>query len=150
MGPESTSAGPSQVAGHSREPVPEDQQHHQKNDSNLHPVQAECERRRKAYVVGYRGPVVHGWSHLEGMCPHHCSSKEQSLLRSSRQSRSGQGFPVVFEPGLPLLLVLAEILPAFAEFATDLRVVHVPAAAQGRRLTVAMDAETDHAVGYLA
>lgn len=45
--------------------------------------------------------------------------------------------------------VLAEIVPADADFAGDIRVIHLPKAAGGRKLTVAMDGETDVAIGYL-
>lgn len=44
---------------------------------------------------------------------------------------------------------LAEIVPADAEFAGDVRVIHVPKVARGRKLTVAMDGETDVAIAYL-
>lgn len=44
---------------------------------------------------------------------------------------------------------LAQIVPADADFAADLRVIHVPEVAGGRMLTVAMDGETDVAVAYL-
>ncbi|MFQ5413905.1 MAG: PEP/pyruvate-binding domain-containing protein [Phycisphaerae bacterium] len=44
---------------------------------------------------------------------------------------------------------LADIVPADADFATDIRVIHVPAVAQGRTLTVAMDATADRAIAYL-
>jgi len=44
---------------------------------------------------------------------------------------------------------LAEIVPADADFASDLRVIHVPEVARGRTLTVAMDGETDVAIAYL-
>jgi hypothetical protein len=44
---------------------------------------------------------------------------------------------------------LASLLPADAEFEGDIRVIHVPAVAAGRKLTIAMDGETDTAVAYL-
>lgn len=45
--------------------------------------------------------------------------------------------------------VLADIVPNDAEFAGDIHVIHVPAVARGRKLTVVMDGETDYAVAYL-
>lgn len=45
--------------------------------------------------------------------------------------------------------VLADIVPADADFAGAIHVIHVPAVARGRKLTVVMDGETDHAVAYL-
>ncbi|MEK7731594.1 MAG: pyruvate, phosphate dikinase, partial [Planctomycetota bacterium] len=45
--------------------------------------------------------------------------------------------------------VLADIVPADADFAGDVRVIHVPEVAGGRKLTVAMDGETDVAIAYL-
>jgi hypothetical protein len=45
---------------------------------------------------------------------------------------------------------LAHLVPADAEFADALRVIHVPAVAKGRKLTIAMDGETDAALAYLA
>ena len=44
---------------------------------------------------------------------------------------------------------LPRIVPADAEFADEIRLIHVPAVAQDRRLTVAMDGETDQALAYL-
>jgi hypothetical protein len=44
---------------------------------------------------------------------------------------------------------LAEIVPEDAEFAAEIRVIHVPAVSGGRKLTVAMDGETDQAVAFL-
>lgn len=44
---------------------------------------------------------------------------------------------------------LAQIVPADADFAGDVRVIHVPEVAGGRTLTVAMDGETDVAVAFL-
>lgn len=44
---------------------------------------------------------------------------------------------------------LTEIVPEDAEFADCIRVIHVPAAAAGRTLTLAMDGESDQAVAYL-
>ncbi|MFQ5494244.1 MAG: PEP/pyruvate-binding domain-containing protein [Phycisphaerae bacterium] len=44
---------------------------------------------------------------------------------------------------------LTTILPDEAELAGELRVVHVPAVAGGRTLTIAMDGETDTALAYL-
>ena len=45
--------------------------------------------------------------------------------------------------------VLPSIVPADAEFAENIRVIHIPAVAGGRKLTVAMDGEMDVAVAYL-
>ena len=45
---------------------------------------------------------------------------------------------------------LARIVPDDADFEREIRVIDVPAVAQGRKLTVAMDGETDHAVAYLS
>ncbi len=45
--------------------------------------------------------------------------------------------------------VLSAIVPADAEFERDVRVIHLPAVAAGRKLTIAMDGETDVAVAYL-
>jgi pyruvate,water dikinase len=45
--------------------------------------------------------------------------------------------------------VLADIVPADADFAGDVRLIHVPAVTGGRKLTVAMDGETDVAIAYL-
>ena len=44
---------------------------------------------------------------------------------------------------------LTTLLPNDAEFAQEVRVIHVPAVADGRTLTIAMDGETDQAVAYL-
>lgn len=44
---------------------------------------------------------------------------------------------------------LASISSKDAEFAGIVRVIHVPAVTQGRRLTVAMDGASDHALAYL-
>ncbi len=44
---------------------------------------------------------------------------------------------------------LASIVPSDADFAADVRVIHVPAVARGRKLTIAMDGETDTAIAYL-
>ncbi len=44
---------------------------------------------------------------------------------------------------------LADIVPADADYAEDIRVIHVPAVAGGRKLTVAMDGETDAALAFL-
>jgi hypothetical protein len=44
---------------------------------------------------------------------------------------------------------LASIVPADAEFAAQIRVIHLPTVAHGRTLTVAMDGEMDVAVAYL-
>ncbi len=44
---------------------------------------------------------------------------------------------------------LADVVPGDAELAAEIRVIHVPAVAQGRRLTLAMDGETDQALAYL-
>lgn len=45
--------------------------------------------------------------------------------------------------------VLERIVPNDAEFAADIRVIHVPTASRGRRLHVAMDGESDCALAYL-
>ncbi len=45
---------------------------------------------------------------------------------------------------------LARIGPDDADFEREIRVIDVPAVAQGRKLTIAMDGETDHAVAYLS
>ena len=42
-----------------------------------------------------------------------------------------------------------DIVPADADFAGDVRVIHVPEVAGGCTLTVAMDGETDVAVAFL-
>jgi len=44
---------------------------------------------------------------------------------------------------------LAELLPAYAKYAAYLRVIDVPAVAQGRLLEVIMDGEKSRALGYL-
>jgi hypothetical protein len=44
---------------------------------------------------------------------------------------------------------LAELTEADSDLAKVLRVIHVPSAAGGRRLTIAMDGATDSALGYL-
>jgi len=44
---------------------------------------------------------------------------------------------------------LAALSPDDAEFEAIVRVIHVPAIANGRRLTVAMDGATDHALAFL-
>ena len=44
---------------------------------------------------------------------------------------------------------LADVVPADAEFGDAIRVIHVPAVADGRKLTIAMDGETDCAIAYL-
>ena len=44
---------------------------------------------------------------------------------------------------------LADVVPDDAELASEIHVIHVPAVAQGRRLTLAMDGETDQAIAYL-
>lgn len=44
---------------------------------------------------------------------------------------------------------LAELLPEDADFASELRVVHVPSVSGGRRLHVAMDGDNDYAVAYV-
>ncbi len=44
---------------------------------------------------------------------------------------------------------LAQIVPADADFAANVRVIHVPEVARGRKLTVAMDGESDVAVAFL-
>jgi len=45
--------------------------------------------------------------------------------------------------------IFARLAPDDAEFSEALRVVHVPAVARGRKLTVAMDGETDTALAFL-
>jgi len=45
--------------------------------------------------------------------------------------------------------VLPDIVPESAEFAGEIQVIHVPAVANGRTLTVAMDGNSDHALAYL-
>lgn len=45
--------------------------------------------------------------------------------------------------------VLRRIVPDDADFGTEIRVIHVPAVAGGRRLHVAMDGESDSALAYL-
>jgi hypothetical protein len=44
---------------------------------------------------------------------------------------------------------LPDIVPADAEFAEFVRVIHVPAVANGRKLTTLMDGDTDYAVAFL-
>lgn len=44
---------------------------------------------------------------------------------------------------------LAQVSPADAEYESVVRVIHVPAVAGGRRLSVAMDGATDLALAYL-
>lgn len=44
---------------------------------------------------------------------------------------------------------LASLSPDDAEYADVVRVIHVPAVTNGRRLTVAMDGATDHALAFL-
>ena len=44
---------------------------------------------------------------------------------------------------------LAELVPDDAEYTEIVRVIHVPATAQGRKLTLAMDGESDRAMAYL-
>ena len=46
--------------------------------------------------------------------------------------------------------VLPELLPDDADYASEIHVIHVPAVANGRKLTIAMDGETDAAIAYLA
>lgn len=45
--------------------------------------------------------------------------------------------------------VLRRIVPDDSDFDTEIRVIHVPAVAGGRRLNVAMDGESDTALAYL-
>ena len=45
--------------------------------------------------------------------------------------------------------VLADVVPDDSGFADEVRVIHVPASANGRTLTVTMDGETDRAIAYL-
>lgn len=45
---------------------------------------------------------------------------------------------------------LAKVVPAEAEFAKEIKVIHIPAIANQRTLTVAMDGETDNALAFLA
>jgi len=44
---------------------------------------------------------------------------------------------------------LSDIAPDDAEYADQIRVIHVPTVANGRRLTIAMDGDTDRALAYL-
>lgn len=44
---------------------------------------------------------------------------------------------------------LDDIVPGSSGFADTIHLIHVPAVAQGRKLTIAMDGETDQAVAYL-
>lgn len=44
---------------------------------------------------------------------------------------------------------LADIVPQDADFAGEVRVIHIPKVAKGRKLIVAMDGENDQALGYL-
>ncbi len=45
---------------------------------------------------------------------------------------------------------LASLFPDLSDFQTELKVINVPAVAGGRKLQLAMDGESEHAVGYLA
>lgn len=45
--------------------------------------------------------------------------------------------------------ILADIVPDDRDFAAAVRVIHVPSVAQGRKLTVVMDGDADHALAYL-
>jgi hypothetical protein len=44
---------------------------------------------------------------------------------------------------------LVDVVPDDAEFAAEVRVIHLPAVASGRKLTIAMNGDEDHAVAYL-
>jgi hypothetical protein len=44
---------------------------------------------------------------------------------------------------------LEDVSPGDGDFANEVRVIHVPAVASGRKLTIAMDGETQQAVAYL-
>lgn len=44
---------------------------------------------------------------------------------------------------------LGDFLPDDSEFADDIRVIHVPAVSNGRKLNIVMDGETDRALAYL-
>jgi hypothetical protein len=46
--------------------------------------------------------------------------------------------------------VLGDIVPNDADYANEIRVIHVPATAAGRKLRIVMDGEADMAVAYLA
>lgn len=59
----------------------------------------------------------------------------------------GNRFNTAFMDNTPNCL--PQIVPADAEFAEEIRVIHIPAVAAGRRLTIAMDGETDTALAYL-
>ena len=59
----------------------------------------------------------------------------------------GNRFNEAFFKNAPNALI--DLLPDDAAFQRDIHVIHVPTASGGRRLTVAMDAETDHAVAHL-
>jgi hypothetical protein len=45
---------------------------------------------------------------------------------------------------------LPQIVPDDADLADDVHVIHIPAVANGRTLTIAMDGETDQALAYFA
>jgi len=45
--------------------------------------------------------------------------------------------------------VLSGLVPDDAEFEEDIHVIHIPAVAAGKKLTIAMDGETDQALAYL-
>ncbi|MCZ6806725.1 MAG: pyruvate, phosphate dikinase [Deltaproteobacteria bacterium] len=59
----------------------------------------------------------------------------------------GNRFNEAFFKNAPNALI--DLLPDDAAFQHSIHVIHVPAASGGRTLTVAMDAETDHAVAHL-
>ncbi len=44
---------------------------------------------------------------------------------------------------------LSAILPDADDFADDIRIIHIPAGAKGRKLTIAMDGDTDQALAFL-
>lgn len=44
---------------------------------------------------------------------------------------------------------LADVVPDDAEYADQVRVIHIPRVSDGRRLTIAMDGDTDRALAYL-
>lgn len=45
--------------------------------------------------------------------------------------------------------ILSQIVPDDTAFEDEIRVIHIPGASNGRRLTIAMDGDTDHALAYL-
>jgi len=61
----------------------------------------------------------------------------------------GQSPPTAVAPDKLLDHVLAELSPSDAPYARYVRVVDVPAVADGRHLEIVMDGEHERAVGYL-